>query len=142
MKDDRGLLADAARLLAPGGTVLVTVPAYRWLWTSHDDDNMHERRYSPAELSRCVERAGLEVMRSGALFFWPALVKLAGALRERLLGVPFRGSELPSPAVNSFLTRLSVAEGRMMLRIPVPAGSSLWLLACGACASGPFGGSL
>ena len=33
-------------MIAPGGALLVTVPAYQWLWSGHDEINHHHRRYT------------------------------------------------------------------------------------------------
>ena len=44
------LYSAVKRLLADGGRILVTVPAYRWLWGAHDEFLHHKRRYCAAEL--------------------------------------------------------------------------------------------
>lgn len=40
------------RVTRPGGMLFVTVPAYRFLWSEHDEINHHVRRYTPGELRR------------------------------------------------------------------------------------------
>ncbi|HXA54755.1 MAG TPA: hypothetical protein VNV37_07765, partial [Solirubrobacteraceae bacterium] len=57
---DRAALRELRRVLAPGAPLLVTVPAYQWLWSGHDEINHHCRRYSRATLRRAAEEAGWE----------------------------------------------------------------------------------
>ena len=40
------MLRQAARLLARDGRMLITTPAFDWLWTSHDRLNHHVKRYT------------------------------------------------------------------------------------------------
>ena len=57
--DDDAALADYRRVVRPGGLVLLTVPAYQWLWSDHDTWAAHRRRYSRPTLVAAVDRAGL-----------------------------------------------------------------------------------
>jgi ubiquinone/menaquinone biosynthesis C-methylase UbiE len=46
LEDDRAALRELRRVVAPAGSLLVTVPAYERLWSAHDELNHHQRRYS------------------------------------------------------------------------------------------------
>ncbi len=59
--DERRFLAELRRVLAPGARLYLTVPAFRWLWSSEDDLVGHHRRYSIAALRRALEQCGFEV---------------------------------------------------------------------------------
>jgi SAM-dependent methyltransferase len=67
--EDRAFLADLiATNLRPGGRLLFSVPAWPWLFSSHDAKLRHQRRYTPNECRRVLGAAGLEIERSGGLF--------------------------------------------------------------------------
>lgn len=59
--DDAGTLRAMGNLLAPGGLLMVTVPAHQALWSYFDDAAHHCRRYSPGGLKRALASAGYEV---------------------------------------------------------------------------------
>ena len=50
-------------IVASGGVLLVTVPAYQWLWSGHDEINRHYRRYSRRTLRSSATVAGWQVER-------------------------------------------------------------------------------
>jgi SAM-dependent methyltransferase len=58
LEDDIGALRELRRVTAPGGALLVTVPAYQWLWSGHDEINHHHRRYSRRTLLAAAQAAG------------------------------------------------------------------------------------
>jgi SAM-dependent methyltransferase len=55
--DDLRALRELHRVVRPGGTLLVTVPAYQWLWSEHDVINHHKRRYTRRTLSAVAAQA-------------------------------------------------------------------------------------
>ncbi len=59
--DDLDVLRQTHARLNDGGHVLITVPAYQWLWSAHDEVNHHKRRYTRARLSTVVHRAGFHI---------------------------------------------------------------------------------
>jgi SAM-dependent methyltransferase len=77
--DDRVTLRELRRVTRPGGHLLVTVPAYQALWSQHDEDNHHYRRYERAPLRRAAVEAGWAVQRMTS--FNSVLLPPAAAVR-------------------------------------------------------------
>ena len=61
--DEFGVFAECRRVLKPGGKVIITVPAFMWLWSYNDEINAHQRRYTAPELRQKLEISGLRVTR-------------------------------------------------------------------------------
>jgi SAM-dependent methyltransferase len=64
LEDDLTALRELRRVVAPGGSLLITVPAYQWLWSGHDEINHHFRRYTRRALQRAGEEAGWQQVRT------------------------------------------------------------------------------
>ena len=79
--DDRHALREIARVMKPGGLLLATVPAHRWMWGAQDEISHHFRRYSAPEMRDRVEVAGFDLERltyfNSILFAPIAAVRLA-----------------------------------------------------------------
>lgn len=73
--DELGVFEEGARVLKPGGVLLVTVPAYMWLWSYNDEINAHQRRYTARELRLKLSLSGLRVSRMSYnnFFLFPAV---------------------------------------------------------------------
>jgi SAM-dependent methyltransferase len=64
LQDDLQALRELRRVVAPGGALLLTVPAYQWLWSGHDEINHHHRRYTRRSLQHTGEQAGWQQVRT------------------------------------------------------------------------------
>jgi SAM-dependent methyltransferase len=64
LEDDIGALRELRRVTRPGGALLVTVPAYQWLWSGHDEINHHHRRYNRRTLLAAAQSADWKLERS------------------------------------------------------------------------------
>ena len=68
LDDDLGYLELLRTLLVPTGRLYITVPKHQWLWSSHDDEAGHQRRYSTRSLLDVLRRAGFEIEYHTSLF--------------------------------------------------------------------------
>ncbi|MCA0337828.1 MAG: class I SAM-dependent methyltransferase [Actinobacteria bacterium] len=127
-------LAEVARVLRPGGTFLMAVPAYQWAWSDHDIANGHHRRYTIDRARAGVENVGLTVLRSTYAFASVFPLFAAERLTRRFLGrrtEPQDIAEIPTVPrpLNTALTRLSRMDAVVMRRRDLPFGSSVFLAA-------------
>ena len=127
--DDQGSVAALAALLAPGGVLLTTVPAYAWMWSRHDELHHHKRRYRLRDYRRLFEAAGLKVER--ASYFNTLLFPLAVAQRlaKKLLRRSGPDDAMPPPSLNRLLEGVFGAERHWLARNSLPFGLSILLAA-------------
>ena len=105
LQDDDAAVAEVRRVLRPGGTYLIAVPADPRLWSSHDVAVDHVRRYTREGLVELLGRGGFEV---GDVRSWNVLLRPVVAMRRRTSS----GSDLEdlNPVVNLGLRAIIAAE--------------------------------
>lgn len=126
---DRAALESIATKLAPGGRILITVPAYQWMWSAHDVAHHHKRRYAKSALRRVIGEAGLEACRIG--YFNSLLFPLAAGVRigGRLAGRSSSDDKVPPAPLNALFRGVFSLERHLVGRVPMPAGVSLFAVA-------------
>jgi len=129
LPDPAGALSRARGLLEPSGTLLLTVPAFRSLWTHHDDLNHHLTRYTREELAVLLRAAGFEVLEGRYFFHWTVPAKLAVRFAEKTFRLPARPAKVPPAWINGLLYRLSRLEEQWLGWLRWRVGSSLLVVA-------------
>jgi len=130
LDDDVRGLRELRQLLAPGGQIVLTVPAYDWLWSGEDVISEHRRRYTRSRLVRACQAAGLHV-RYVSYFNLAILPAMAGVVWARWLvarrGEPQSNLWMPWPWLNHLLYALCSREASWVgaERVSLPAGASL-----------------
>ncbi len=120
-------VAEFARCLRPGGVVVVNEPAYRWLWSYHDEAVESKHRFTRRELVDQFAASGLVVKFAS----YANLVALPLVVARRKIFPPRRpGSDvqlLPAP-VEALLSLMAAGERGWMKRgWTLPAGSSVFV---------------
>lgn len=125
VEDDLGALIAIQGRLKPGGALIVTVPANKWMWSAHDVAHHHHRRYSKAALAKLYREVGFEIELHSyfnSLLFPPiAVVRLLG----KVFGRDSSDDAIPSGAINSTLNGIFGLERHLIGRVPMPFGLSL-----------------
>lgn len=127
--DDAGSVAALGALLKDGGALLTTVPAYQWMWSHHDAQHHHKRRYTLGRYRKLFEQAGLTVETAG--YFNTLLFPIAAAQRlvKRLLGDQSADDAMPPAWLNRTLTAIFALEAGPASAGALPFGVSIALIA-------------
>jgi SAM-dependent methyltransferase len=128
LDDPAAALRHALDLLAPGGTVVVTVPAFRALWTNHDVVNHHRTRYTKASFRLVAQQAGMRIDIERYWFQWMFPVKIATGIAERILRRRPTPAHVPPEWINRPLYLLSRLERRLLDPLRPAFGSSLLVI--------------
>jgi SAM-dependent methyltransferase len=126
IEDDRTALSKMATLVNDGGFLVLTVPAYKFLWNRHDEINRHRRRYSKKELMKKIPD---NLLIKKASYFNTFLFPLAMVDKLVLSKNKRSRSFEPNAAVNSILYRIFAAEKKILRFFNLPFGVSILLIA-------------
>lgn len=126
LDDDGAAFEELARALRPGGRLLVTVPAYRWLWSAHDEALGHRRRYRPAELVRVAREHGFEVLWMSHFMSLLFPLMAPAKVLQRFFGSREATISYDWPRrINGILLRAARLENRILERRSFGLGVSL-----------------
>ena len=131
--NDVELLKHYVDRAAPGTRFLISVPAFQFLWSSHDEFLDHRRRYTLADLLKTVRRSGLDTVKSR--YFFGALFPIAsaGRIADRVLssGKPAESSamgDLPGP-LNAAMIAIHDLERLVLFPLNKVCGVSAFCVA-------------
>jgi ubiquinone/menaquinone biosynthesis C-methylase UbiE len=138
VQDDAAVMKEMARVLKPGGGLVVTAAALDVLRGGHAGTWPEVRRYTTSRMRAIVERAGLKVHRLTYLFasLFPAMLAVRLLSRRSGPSGPPDGMiaedwemHVPPAPINAVLTWMLSGEAAISRRLPMPAGSSVLVVA-------------
>jgi SAM-dependent methyltransferase len=126
--DDAAVVREAYRTLRPGGVLVLTVPAYQFLWSNHDEAVGHLRRYTRRPLVKMVQESGFQITvgeyTMAAILPAAIVVRLAERLRPPVAEPKAKFTPLPR-LVNAVLERIVGLGPIPVPLVPVPFGLSI-----------------
>ncbi|MEQ9398721.1 MAG: class I SAM-dependent methyltransferase [Longimicrobiales bacterium] len=125
LDDPETALAQAFDLMEPGGLLLITVPAYMHLWTTHDDLNRHVTRYTIPKLRGLLEGAGFRTLHTRHFFRWVHGAKLVQRAVESAISRQPAPPRVPPGPINALARWFSTMEDHALRSVPLGVGSSI-----------------
>jgi SAM-dependent methyltransferase len=133
--DDSRALRECYRTCKPGGLMLITVPAYRFLWGRQDEISRHRRRYVASDVRQRAAEAGFSVRR--LTYFNTLLFPIIAGIRlfRRWHGPRPRETlrsdfSMTQPGlINDLLAAIFAAESLLLRYLDLPFGVSILCIA-------------
>lgn len=130
IEDDLTTLQKLNNLLPNEGYLIVTVPAFKWLWSNHDVLHMHFRRYDKKTLSNLLLQAGFKISFISYFNFFLFLPAVFSRLFESKKSVENTPPVVPvSNTLNKVLTKVFLLEKYFLPYVRFPFGLSLFAIA-------------
>ncbi len=129
INDQNAALSEWKRILRPGGTLILFVPAFMFLWSGHDEVNHHFRRYSLKQLNGLLRFSGFKIIRSSywnfSLFFPILVLRLIDKTLKRK---STRGLYALHPLLNALFIKLLSLENSFLKKLSFPFGVSVFAI--------------
>jgi SAM-dependent methyltransferase len=125
--DTAAALREFARCVKPGGVVVVNEPAYKWLWSYHDEAVQSKHRFTRPELVALFRMVGLEVRFASYANMLPLPLVAA---RRKLLPPAQPTSDVqlyPGPIEAGFTAMAALEQAWTGRGWALPAGSSVFV---------------
>ena len=126
--DQAAALREAYRCLGRGGSLVINLPAYRWMLSTHDERVHNARRYTRAEVITLLRAAGFADIHAS---YWNMLLFPLMMLRRKLLPASDKSDVqlYPAPIETLFRGILTFERGLLRLGLRLPFGGSIMAVA-------------
>ncbi len=130
LANDSAGCGEIIRVLSPGGTAIIAVPAFMFLWGTTDVVSHHFRRYTRKQIVARMREAGFAIERAtyfNTLLFLPiAVVRLC----VRMLGIKMRSENtITGNIANALLYKIFKLESLLLRYVDFPFGVSILVTA-------------
>ena len=126
IEEDKETIVALKKLLKNNGKILITVPAYQWLFGAHDEHLHHKRRYSAKQLAKTTAISGLKTEKIS--YFNTILFPLAVFIRLKdkiFHNRSATGTGIPPSVINVIFRFLFSSERFLLKHLNLPFGVSL-----------------
>lgn len=128
--DDRAAIKEIKRVLKNNGFIVITVPAFSWLWSKWDEILSHKRRYAKKQLEEVLMEEGYQIIRNtyihSFLVFPSLIIRKLKQLQKKPYTSDFR---INNSAINKLLSFISLLEQMWITRYDMPLGTSILCIA-------------
>jgi len=112
--------------LNKNGHIMLSVPAYSWLWSAHDEINHHVKRYSRKSLKNLVEESDLIISKCTYFNFLLFPFAILNRLKIQIINRhSYSGIKLPNRFINRILIGIFSFERKILKFTNLPFGLSL-----------------
>ncbi len=130
VNENKKAVSEFNRILKRNGFLLLTVPAFDFLWTGRDEYMMHKKRFSRPELQKLLEKSGFKVIKisyRGLFYFFPLRIRIL--LFGTNVGYKSRNVINTNWLLNAVFAFFLKIEGFFMQFIDFPLGTAIIVLA-------------
>lgn len=129
IEDDRTALSTLNQMLKPGGRVVITVPAYQWMFGKHDRLLHHFRRYSRRTLADLMSATGINVEKIGYFNTFMFPIAVLAFITDRVMPVEkCTGYDVPAKWLNATFYHIFRLERLFIDKLRLPFGCSLLMV--------------
>lgn len=125
--DDSKALKEINRILNQEGVLIVTVPAFEWLWSKWDEVLHHKRRYTEKTLKRILKNNGFKIIRISYAYSFLTLPALVVRNIKKIFYKDYYPSDfqLNGKMINNIFNTLASIERIFIINFKIPFGTSL-----------------
>lgn len=128
IENDLEILQKLKPLLKPNGKLIITVPAYQYLWTEHDVALSHFRRYTVKTLENVLKKADFQISRTSYFFtiLFPLifLTKILLKIKKPKNDSQSHSQQFPE-IIDNFLQKIILFESKILKKINFSFGASI-----------------
>lgn len=127
IKDDKKIIKKLRLYLNDEGIIIITVPAFQFLWSSHDELSMHFRRYSKKSIKEVFkDYKEIKISFFNYFLFFPILITRKFF---NMLNLKIKQNELANSfLINLILKNIFNIETLLINKIDIPFGTSLYAI--------------